>query len=120
MQTFHAVRRSKERIDFNEKTSGRFIENAFKRGLSAESFSARERNFIRKRDKKDGCKAVVYNDYCFIFNADGYCVTMYRVPKWFGKTLYDGKQEIKNVKKYMRLNNLFDKEEVRYGLRQVS
>ena len=120
MTTFHSIQRTQERTGFNVRTSERFIENAIERGKGAEAFSAKERDYLLHKEEQDGCRAIIYNTYCFIVNSDDRCVTMYSAPKWFGKKRYDGKREIRDVKKYARFYNLFGEEDYEYGLCQVS
>ena len=120
MRTFHAIQRTQERTGFNASTSERFIANAIERGQNAGAFPAKERAYLHRQETKQGCRTVVYNGFCFIINDDCCCVTMYRVPNWFGKGQYDGKQAIRNARRYARLNDSFGKEEIEYGLSQVS
>ena len=120
MTTFHALQRTRERTGFNAKTSQRFIASAIKRGKSAETFTAKERAYLQRQEARQGCWTVVYDGYCFIIGNDGYCVTMYRLPQWFGKIQYDGKQKIRDAKKYMRFYDYYEQEELDYGLSEVS
>jgi len=120
MTAYHALQRTSKRTGFNTRASGRFIANAIERGKNAEAFASKEREYLRKREAEQGCETVVYNDYCFIIGDGGYCVTMFRVPKWFGKKQYDGKREIRDVKKYARLYNLFEQEDYENGFCKVS
>ena len=120
MTTLHALQRTYERTGFNIETSERFIHNAIRRGKPADAFCSREREYLQSKESKCGCWTAVYNTFCFIFNDVGDCITMYPLPKWFGKKLYDGKHEIRNVKKYMRNNNYYEQEDIEDWLRQVS
>ena len=120
MTTLHALQRTYERTRFDLATSERFILNAIKRGKPADAFRAREREYLQSKEIKYGHWTVVYNFFCFIFSEAGDCITMFPVPKWFGKKLYDGKQEIRNAKKYIRYNNYYEQEDIEYGLRKVS
>ena len=46
---------------------------------------------------------MVYQDAIYIFSADGVCVTLYPVPRWFGtRRNYDGKERIRNVRRFFR------------------
>ena len=119
MTTYHSLQRARERTGLSLKSSARLIGNAFERGKEADHFTAAERKFL-ERKVKDGCRALYYNGYCFIVSADDYCITMYQAPEWFGKKHYDGKDEIRKAKKYMRLSDLYEQEDDQYGLCEVS
>ena len=120
MTTFHALQRTKERTGFNQKTSERLIANAIKRGKSAHTFAAKEREYLERQESKKGKRTIVYNSLCFIFSNDDVCITVYPVPVWFGKTQYDGKQKIRNSKKYIRYNDLYELEDMEYGFGKAS
>ena len=121
MTTYHGIQRTKERTGFNMKTSERFIENAIERGKEAEFFPTRERDYLLQKEEQEGCKALVYNTYCFIIGTDNNCITMYSVPGWFGKKKHhDGKRKIKDIKKYIRYYDLLGEEDYDYGLCKVS
>ena len=83
--SIHSTKRTKERSGFKGKTAQRFQENAFARGLTAEAFYTKERQHLESISR-DGCRPIVYNGYCFIFNDHDVCVTMYRLPSWFRTT----------------------------------
>ena len=108
MTTYHSIKRTVERTGYNAKASERIIMNAMTRGKNAESFPTREREYLEKTESKgEGCRVIVYNGYCFILR-DDYCITMYPLPKWFGKKQHDGKRKIRDAKKYMRFNANYD------------
>ena len=47
------------------------------------------------------CTAKAYNGFCLIIGDNGDCVTIYRLPEWFGKKrYYDGKKTVRNAKRY--------------------
>jgi len=104
MLTYHSLERTQERTGFNARTSARLISNALERGKTSENFNARERDYIIGKSL-NGHRAVIYNSYCFIFAADNFCITMYPLPIWFGKTRYDGKNKIRNARRYTRHNS---------------
>ena len=109
MITHHAIQRTQERAGIKSKSSEKFIANALERGRMAEVFSANERNYLQAKEAKGECCVIVYQDFLFIVNDADCCVTVYAAPRWFGKkNHYDGKTKIRNIKKYMRLNNVFD------------
>ena len=67
---------------------------------------AQQRLFLQEKEKVQGARAYVYNDYCFIFDASSdRCITTYQLPKWFYRgCYYAGKKRIRNVRKYQRFN----------------
>ena len=100
MCTDHSIERANERTRFNGKTAVRFIENGIARGRTAEEFSRDESRYLVKL-ARGNCIAKAYNGYCLIISDSGICVTVYKLPEWFGKKrYYDGKKRIRNVKKY--------------------
>lgn len=104
MTTLHSLERAKERMGMNEKSAIKEIERALERGKTAEEFTSWERNYLSKEAKGD-CRAMAYNGYCYIFKSDDTCLTMYRLPVWFGKKKhFDGKKRIKNFKSYSKNN----------------
>ena len=107
--TLHAIERAKERR--NVKNPGAKIKNielAIARGKRAEDFTSWERSFLYNISTSDHY-AVAYNDFCYIFSHDGYCVTMFPLPIWFGKKKhFNGKERIHNYKKYCKTNAQYD------------
>lgn len=101
MITMHSIERVSERTGLNEKGAIRMILNASKKGLDYKNFNADERQYLRNRTSSEIC-AKYYAGYCFIFTQSSVCVTMYKVPKWFGKSRYSGKTRIRNPKKFFR------------------
>ena len=109
--THHAIQRTRERTGLKLKSSEKFITYALARGKSAEYFSANERNYILSKETKGDCIVLVYQSFFFIIDSAGRCVTMYAVPKWFGKKKhFDGKVKIRSVKRYSRFNTMFDED----------
>lgn len=103
--TAHGLERAKERMDCNEKKAIRAIEGAINHGKRANDFKSAERDFLKKHET-DNCIAVAYNKFCYIINELGACVTMYALPAWFDKKrYYSGKERIRNLKAYSRMNN---------------
>lgn len=104
MTTLHGLMRTKERTGRNEAQALRMIENASRRGKTHEAFCSLEKEYIRQQGQKGiNCRAVVYNDYCFIFGREDVCITMYKLPPWFGRKVhFDGKTRIRNVRQYYR------------------
>ena len=118
MTTLHALQRTNERTGFNLKTSERFIANALERGKRAEDFRDREKDYLL-RTVKNNSKALVYNTYCFIFSKENICITMFPVPKWFGKKRrYNSKN--KHIREYQKNYNNYEMEDDYYGFCKVS
>lgn len=107
--TAHSINREKGRRNVKSlHTAKKDIARARERGTCAEGFSSWERSYLNNESRGD-CIAVAYNNFCYIFNADGYCVTLYHLPAWFGKKKrFDGKLRIRNYKKYCQINVFFD------------
>ncbi|SES90161.1 hypothetical protein SAMN02910413_1177 [Pseudobutyrivibrio sp. C4] len=99
MVTLHSIERTTERTGLNRKASVRMMENAYNRGIDANQFSTVEKEYL-ERKADDGTIIKYYAGYCFIFSCEGLCITMYKAPTWFGKRHFDGKNRIRNLKKY--------------------
>ena len=100
MCTIHSIERANERTRFNGKTAIRFIENGIERGKTADEFTQKESKYLASL-ARDNCVAKVYNGFCLIVSELGVCVTIYKLPEWFGKKrYYDGKKRVRNVKNY--------------------
>lgn len=98
MATVHSLNRAKDRLSINEKKAERMINQAIKKGKRASEFSSRERRFL-EREASGGSEAIAYNNYCYIISENGFCITMYPLPAWFGKKKrFDGKEHIRNIK----------------------
>ena len=85
MTTYHAVKRAQERAGMSIGKAERFVRNAVKRGLGADSFKSIEYEYLKSYDNADGCRALAYNSYCFVVSSDDVCITMFALPDWFGK-----------------------------------
>lgn len=103
--TIHGTHRVKARRNLkNQRSVEKSVQLAYNRGKRAEDCSSWERNFLSMKPQND-CTAVAYNNYCYIFNSSGVCVTLYPLPAWFGKKKrFDGKERIRNYKQYSRDN----------------
>ena len=102
MATVHSLDRAKERAGLNEKRAYKMIELALERGKTAENFTSWEKEYLQ-RECKDGVIAIAYNNYCYIVNEEGFCITLYPLPAWFGKKKhFNGKEHIRNLKTYSR------------------
>ena len=103
MNSRHSIERAKERAGLNSEQAARFIRKAGERGRSAEEMPRREREYMEKKETAANCRTIYYNNYFFIFSPGGTCITLYEAPAWFGKkSHYEGKEKIRNVKKYVR------------------
>lgn len=112
--TNHSIIRTEKRAHKNEKSAIRMIILAKERGLHADKFSSKERNYLERKEE-NGKHALYYAGYCFVFNEEFSCITMFPVPKWFGKkTNYQGKQQIRHAKKYFRNNPDYHNQLERY------
>ncbi len=104
MATVHSVERAKERAGLNERKAYKMIDHALERGKRAEDFSSWERDYL-KGECKGNTTAIAYNNFCYIVNEEGFCVTLYPLPTWFGKKKhFNGKERIRNMKVYSRNN----------------
>ena len=105
----HSLARAKERAGLNAKRAQRVISLALYNGKSAEDYSGKESKYLQNKSTRN-CTAVAYQGFCMIISDTTYaCVTMYQLPNWFGKsTRYDGKEKIRNLRKYNRMHINFD------------
>lgn len=102
--TRHSIERTKERAYLNEKASIKMIERAKNRGKDSSFYHSKEKKYVENHTSSEK-RALIYNNYCFIFNIEGTCITMFPVPSWFGKKkMYSEKFEVRNMKKYIRYN----------------
>ncbi len=100
--SIHSLTRAKERAGLNERKAERQISRAMRDGKPADAFSSWERSYLEKEAYGD-CTAIAYSGFCYIVNSNGFCVTMYPLPAWFGKKKhFDGKERIRNVKTYAK------------------
>jgi hypothetical protein len=101
--TLCSLEQLKNQTGINRKKATTYIKKAIQRGKGAESFTSWERRYL-KDGVSNGYRAVAYDGYCYIISSDGVCVTLYPLPRWFGKKKrFDGKEKIRNVKKYCHL-----------------
>ena len=108
--TYHSIDRAKERAGLNERKATKMIELALERGKSASDFSSMEKSYLDS-EGYDGCTAIAYNNFCYIVNENGICVTLYPLPAWFGKKKrFDGKEKIRNPKKYSKNYGFYSRE----------
>lgn len=102
MATIHSIARAKERAGLNERRAYKMIDLALERGKTAEDFTSWERDYLLNEGKAD-TTAIAYNNFCYIVSDEGFCVTLYPLPAWFGKKKhFNGKERIRNMKTYAR------------------
>lgn len=103
--TTHGIQRAKERQNLkNIRSVEKTVQLAIQRGRRAEDCTSWERNYLSK-ECRNGCTAVAYNNFCYIINDTGICVTIYPLPAWFDKKkAFNGKERIRNFKRYYRHN----------------
>ena len=101
--TIHGVSRAKERCNVkNVRSAEKNVTLAIQRGKRAKDLTSWERSYLSKEASND-CTAIAYNNFCYIVNSSGACVTLYPLPSWFGKKKhFDGKERIRNYKQYCR------------------
>ena len=103
--TNHSIYRAMERISLNEKEAIRKIDIALQRGKCAEHFtSSRERKYLE--NQSNNAIAIAFDNFCYIFSYEGYCITVYALPEWWEKKkMYDGKEKIRKPKTYFKFYN---------------
>ena len=102
MASLHSIDRAKERTGVNERKAHKMIKRALERGKKAEDYSSWERDYLQG-ECRENSTAIAYNNFCFIVNEKGICVTLYPLPAWFGKKKhFNGKTRIRNLKVYTR------------------
>ncbi len=108
ISTLHVIDRMKERCNIKSlRSAEKNIALAMKRGKRAEDCTSWERSYL-SHEAYDGCFAVAYNNYCYIISDTGYCITLYKLPAWFGKKKhFDGKERIRDFKKYCKSNESY-------------
>lgn len=101
--TNHGKEREKERAGLSGRRAKRQFQLALERGKRMEDFhSSMERDYLKNRTT-DKTFAIVYNRYCYIVSDENVVITVFAVPRWFGKKKnFDGKTRIRNIKKYER------------------
>ena len=100
--TYHSLVRAKERLGLKAEAAERAIRRAYAEGLDAAEFCAREKEYLISKEIY-GAEVRFYRGSCYIFSQDGSCITVYKVPSWFGrKQFFDGKKKIRNPKDYYR------------------
>lgn len=106
MTTMHSIERAKERIGMNPKAAEHLMKNALERGKDKTRYSSEQkRQWLIAKENACGCKALVYNETCFIVSPDNVIITLYPLPGWFNhKNRYTGKERIRNQAKFEKYN----------------
>ncbi len=100
--TYHSLVRAKERLGLKADAAEREIRKAFMQDLDVSEFTAREKEYLNSKEIY-GAAVKVYKNICYIFSEEGVCITVYKVPGWFGRRqFFDGKKKIRNPKDYYR------------------
>ena len=101
--TKHCYQKLKERCSIkNHKSAQKKVELAFTKGKRFSDYTEDKRQYLLSKEQ-NLCQAVVYDKFCYIFNQNNACVTVYKLPEWFSKRKkYVGKEMIKNEKRYSR------------------
>ncbi len=100
-QTSHYIARAKERLGLNRKAAIVAMEHAYERGAACTRFSSAERRYIEDR-MAQGTDVLVYQGSCFLF-MNGNCLTVYKLPAWFGKRTYtETGMPVRNARKYQK------------------
>ena len=105
MMSHHSLDRAKERLGFNRKYAASIIERGIQRGQTSCSFkSGSEKDWLEKRSRY-GFQALAYNGLCIIVSPEGTCVTVYKLPTWFGKKVrFDHRNKrIRNSARYQKM-----------------
>ena len=102
--TYHGMERIKERMGRNFKDACRIHDLVSERGKDSTNFKGREKEYLESRSYNEK-KAVAYNGFCFILGVDNAIVTTYELPNWWmKKKRFDGKEKIRNAKRYLSMN----------------
>lgn len=104
MLSYHGQKRAKKRFGIGYEKADSHFEEAKLRGKYVDDYEYRsvEYDYLLSKQRKKYNQAVAYNGVLYIFDDDT-CITMFSLPSWFGrKKHYEGKQQVRNVKAYMR------------------
>lgn len=107
--TIHGANRLKERCKVkNNRSVEKNVTRALQRGKHAADCTSWEKVFLLKECHSD-CTAIAYNGFCYVFNSNNVCVTLYPLPSWFGKKKhFNGKERIRKFKKYCRAHTPYN------------
>ena len=103
MNTVHSIIRAKERAGMNCSEAARFIKLAIRNGQRAEELPIMECYYMKSKQTDPSITAIFYNGFIFIMKDDETCITLFQAPGWFFKKKYfDGKKQVRNIRKYLR------------------
>lgn len=99
--TYHSIIRAESRARMNMDEAIEFIQEAIEKGKGAERLPDMEKEYINGKSR-EGYRILFFKGFLFVITDANVCVTMYKAPEWFlkNKNRYDGKNRIKNVKRY--------------------
>ena len=83
MCTLHCYIRGEERFGYSYDETENHTKRAFEKGRTSDAYEGREQKYLRRRED-DELLVRVHGNAVYLFNADGFCVTMYEKPSWFG------------------------------------
>ena len=102
--TYHGMERTKERLGLKFRDACRRHELAAERGKGSECFKGMEREYLKTRSSDDH-RAVAFDGNCYILGVDNAVITIFPLPSWWMKKKnYNGKERIRNIKKYCKMN----------------
>ncbi len=106
--TMHSIERAKERAGKNPRAAEHMMRNALARGKDKSMFAgAEQRRWLTAKENACGCRALVYNDHCFIVSREKVVITLYELPGWFTHAKrYDGRERIRNRAKFEKFNRI--------------
>ena len=100
--SYHSIQRARERMGLNASSAERIISRAYVQGLGSEDFTASEKDYL-KRKGVSGAQIKVYNGFCCVFSDSAVCITVFKLPGWFGRRQhFDGKTKIRDPRSYYR------------------
>ena len=109
MTSVHSIERAKERIGINSRAAERMMKNALERGKDKTVYSCERRRWLTAKEEACGCRALVYNDFCFIVSQENVVITLYELPGWFlHANRYSGRERIRNRAKFEKYNRMPD------------
>ena len=103
--TYHGRQRAKERLDLSDSKTDKRLGRVLRYGKRQDRFShSQQKKYLLS--KENHSRAFVYEDHCYIFDSHtDRCITTYKLPGWFHRgTHYDGKERVRNVRRYNRFN----------------
>lgn len=104
MTTLHSMERIHQRLGLSGSRAEAFLEAGIAKGRTAESFRRKDERRYLEGKSGDNIIAKVYQGYCLIIDTEWEaCITVYKLPEWFGKKqYYYEKEKLRNPAKYIR------------------